>query len=61
MQILSSMRRDFIAGHIRSQIDKLHTTLSSMEEDIVDYDYATNSLKEIEANLRQIRKLFTDN
>ena len=56
------MRRDFIAGNLRSQINRLSNILISLEEDRrVDCEYTNESLKEIENRLRQIRKLCANN
>ncbi|MDD4907617.1 MAG: hypothetical protein PHJ00_00985 [Candidatus Omnitrophica bacterium] len=62
MEMMSNMRRDFIASNLRSQINRLSNILVNLEEDKkVDCDYANESLKEIENRLRQIRKLCADN
>ncbi len=62
METMSNMRREFIAGNLRSQINRLSNILINLEEDKrVDCDYANESLKEIESRLRQIRKLCVDN
>jgi len=58
MQAISSIRRDFIATHLRTQINSLRGVLDNIEnDDAVDCDYAQQSLKEIENNLRQARKI----
>jgi hypothetical protein len=62
MSAMSNMRRDFVATNLRSQLSRLNNILGAIEEkNKVDCDYAYNSLKEIELNLRQIRKLCTNN
>ena len=62
MQVMSSIRREFVASHLRSQLDRLHYVLGNIEEsNKVDCDYAYSTLKEIENNLRQIRKLCINN
>ncbi|MCG8430708.1 MAG: hypothetical protein MJA29_06020 [Candidatus Omnitrophica bacterium] len=59
---MSSIRRDFVASHLRSQISRLRTILNNIEdEDSVDGDYAYESLREIEGTIRQIRKLCVEN
>ena len=58
---ISSARKDFIASHLRSQLNKLENVLGSIEEEHVNCTYADVSLKEIEKNLRQIRKLCSNN
>ncbi len=58
MNTISSIRKDFLASHLRSQLGRLSSILNNIEEDrIVDGECASNSLKEVELNLRQIRKL----
>ncbi len=62
MQTMSAIRKDFIASHLRSQLDRLRSVLNSIEEEsLIHCGYAHESIKEIEANLRQIRKLCEDN
>ncbi len=62
MNAMSSIRRDFVATNLRSQLSRLSSILGSIEEENkVDCGYAYESLKEIEANLRQIRKLCGNN
>ena len=62
IETMSNMRRDFIAGNLRSQINRLSNILISLEEDRrVDCEYTNESLKEIENRLRQIRKLCANN
>jgi hypothetical protein len=62
MNAMSSMRRDFVATHLRSQVSRLNNILDNIEEENkVDCDHAYESLKEIETNLRQIRKLCGNN
>jgi len=62
MYTISNMRRDFIASHLRSQISRLSSILTNIEEnDRIDCDYANESLKEIETHLRQVRKLCVNN
>jgi hypothetical protein len=60
-QCMSNIKRDFIASNLRSQLNRLSNILGNMEQDLMDCDYTYDSLKEIESNLRQIRKLCVDN
>jgi len=57
VQIMSAIRKDFIASSLRSQLNRLNRILSTVEEEQIDCDYAYESLREIESHLRQIRKL----
>ena len=62
MNAMSSIRRDFVATNLRSQLSRLNNVLGSIEEENkVDCNYAYESLKEIELKLRQIRKLCANN
>lgn len=62
MQAMSTIRKDFVASHIRSQLDRLRVILNNIEDDgLVNCGYAQESIREIETNLRQIRKLCEDN
>jgi hypothetical protein len=58
---MSSIRKDFVASHLRSQINRLRGILTTIEAEDADNMYAFESLKEIETNLRQIRKLCVEN
>ncbi len=61
VQCMSSIKRDFIASNLRSQVSRLSNILGNIEADSAGCDYTHDSLKEIESNLRQIRKLCLDN
>jgi hypothetical protein len=62
MQTMSTIRREFVATHIRSQINQLRRILTNIEEEnTVDGAFTQDVLREIEAHLRQIRKLCIDN
>ncbi len=58
MQTMSPIRKDFIVTNLRVQINRLMKLLSNVEDYCdLECDYANESLKDIENNLRQIRKL----
>ncbi len=58
MNTMSSIRKDFLANNLRSQLGRLSSILNNIEEErVVDSECAHDSLKEVELNLRQIRKL----
>jgi len=62
MQTMSSIRRDFIATHLRSQLNRLRRFLDNIEEEErLDPGYADEALKEVEVGLRRIRKLCMSN
>lgn len=62
MNTMSSIRKDFVATHLRSQVNRLNNILGNIEEESkVDCAYAYESLKEVETNIRQIRKLCGNN
>lgn len=58
MQTMLNMRKDFIASHLRSQVDKLLAVLHNLEDsNEVEVDYTNETLRKVETDLRQIRKL----
>ena len=61
MQTMSNIRRDFVATHLRSQINSLGKILEHIEkEKDFEFDYADESLKGVENNLRQLRKICSE-
>ena len=56
MNRMSTIRRDFIASSLRSNINRLRGVLENLEED-AEERYAEESIKQIEVGLRQLRKL----
>jgi hypothetical protein len=61
-QPMSTIRRDLVARQLRSEIERLRNVLFHVEgSGRVDCGYADESLKEIGAGLRQIRKVCMDN
>ena len=62
VQAMSMDERIFVASHLRSQLTRLQHVLDTIEEENkVECDFAHESLKEIETNLRNIRKLCESN
>jgi len=62
MNIMSPIRKDFLASNLRDQLGRLSNILSNIEEErLIDGECASDSLKEVELNLRQIRKLCGNN
>ena len=62
VQAMSMDERIFVASHLRSQLTRLQHVLDIIEEkNKVECDFAYESLKEIEAKLRSIRKLCESN
>ncbi|MGA2774454.1 MAG: hypothetical protein ABSE81_00095 [Candidatus Omnitrophota bacterium] len=58
MDGMSTIRKDFVASNLRSQLNRLQNILNNIEvSDRVDCQYTDISLKEIEVVLRQIRKV----
>jgi hypothetical protein len=55
------MRKDYIAIKLRLELNRLRSVLGNIEEEKIDCGYAHDSLKAIELNLRQIRKLCSNN
>ena len=62
MNTMSPIRKDFLASNLRAQLGRLSSILSNIEEErLIDGECASDSLKEVELNLRQIRKLCVEN
>lgn len=62
MNTMSSVRKDCLASSLRSQLSRLSSILNNIEEErLIDAETANDSLKEVELNLRQIRKLCLEN
>jgi hypothetical protein len=62
MNAMSSIRKDFLASNLRNQLGRLSNILNNIEEEkLIDSECASDSLKEVESNLRQIRKLCMSN
>jgi hypothetical protein len=58
MNTMSPIRKDFLASNLRSQLGRLSSILSNIEEErLINSECASDSLKEVELNLRQMRKL----
>ncbi len=59
MHKILCLSKDFLAAHVRSQLDTLKDVLSNIENsekmDVKD-DYVIESLQRVEANLRSLRK-----
>ena len=61
-QVMSMVRKDFVASHLRSQLNRLQNVLDNIEEENkVECDFAAQSLKEVETGLRKIRKICVNN
>ena len=58
MNTMSPIRKDFLASNLISQLGRLSSILNNIEEErLIDGECASDSLKEVELNLCQIRKL----
>jgi len=58
MITISSTRKDFLASSLRNQLDRLNSILNNIEEErLLDIESTGSGLKEVESNIRQIRKL----
>ena len=61
MRGFPTMVNDFVATHLRSQVNRLQGVLEHLENGQPDGGYMTSSLKDIEASIRQIRKVCETN
>ena len=61
MDVMLDMRQDFIVAHLRSKINRLRSVLDIVEERSFNPEFVSESLKHIENNLKQIRKIWISN
>jgi len=58
MHTVVSQRKDMVASHLRFQIKTLQDVLTDIEsEETIDEAYAMGTVKYVEKNLSQLRKL----
>jgi hypothetical protein len=58
MQAMSTIRKDFLACHLRAQLGRLHSLLRNVEDDQrVDCAYTLESLKALEEDFRKLRRV----
>ena len=61
-QMMSMMRKDFVASYLRSQLNRLQDVLDNIDgENKVECGFATESLRKVETSLRRIRKMCANN
>jgi 5-bromo-4-chloroindolyl phosphate hydrolysis protein len=60
IQILWTPHKDILMSQLRSQTERLREVLHDSEQENMDTDYIKTCLKEIEINLRRIRKTCVD-
>jgi hypothetical protein len=54
---MTSLRKDYVASHLRSQVNTLRAVLDAMENsNCIEDDYAGESLKRVEIDIRNLRK-----
>lgn len=62
IQTMSAVRKDFVVSHIKTQLSTLRHLLGIIESgENADKEYTSESLKQVEHNLRKIRKLCENN
>ena len=61
IQIFSELDQDTLMSQLRSQIHKLNTLIFNLEDQRSDFPYAATFVKQIEKNLRRIRKTWLEN
>jgi hypothetical protein len=55
---MSNLRKDFVVSNLRSQLSTLQGVLKNIEDsERSEDDYIGESLKRVEKNIRQLRKL----
>jgi len=62
MGVIVKVKDDYLAGYMRAQVHRLRRLLEKLEsEEVVDTDYLSMHLRQIEHNLRSLRKEFLSN
>ncbi len=62
METILNMRKEFIISNLRSQITNLLSVLKNLEDaEKIEGEYTNETLKKVELDLRQIRKLCVTN
>jgi hypothetical protein len=57
LDTMSSLRKDYVASYLRSQMDTLKAVLEAMEDsNSIEDNYANESLKRVEINIKNLRK-----
>jgi hypothetical protein len=57
MYTMSSLRKDYVASYLRSQVSTLRAVLEAMENsNMIEDDFANESLKRVEINIKNLRK-----
>ncbi len=55
-QTMTSLDKDFIASHLRSQVNTLQRLLEEIQNVYgFEFDYALESLKRVESSIRRLR------
>jgi hypothetical protein len=58
---MSSLQKDFVASHLHSQLITLQQLLDDIESsEDSGYDYALESLRRVETDLRKLRAFLTN-
>ncbi len=63
MHKISCLSKDFLAAHLRSQLDVLKDVLSNIESSekmYVEDSYVVESLQRVEVSLRSLRKFLNN-
>ncbi|MFH1791290.1 MAG: hypothetical protein ABH885_04835 [Candidatus Omnitrophota bacterium] len=56
---MSSLQMDFVAGHVRYQIDRLQAILKNLESDPrIRDEYVRQNLHQVESNIKKLRIMY---
>lgn len=62
VKTMSSLQKDFVASHLRSQLANLHNILEIVENsDMPEDSYIEESLTMVEKELRRVRNFYMNN
>jgi hypothetical protein len=57
---ISSLKKDFIASHLRSQLTTLQQVLDDIQSSGSEFDYTLESLKRVESSIRKLRNFLNN-
>jgi hypothetical protein len=59
MYTMSSLRKDYVASYLRSQMSTLRAALEAMENsNKIEDDFVNESLRRVEINIKHLRRSF---
>ncbi len=61
MESFTGIHQEYVASQVRSQICEMQNILEKLESDTIGYAFMDGCLKQVENNLRNLRKSYKGN